>query len=297
MTSRTSSDLLRAATKGARLGLGTAMLTLMDHGEAQTTQVICAALDAGIRLVDTAAAYCPSHDTPGYGERLVAGAVREWAGPRHDVIVSTKGGHYRAPTDFPIDGRPEFLRAACEGSLRALGVESIGLYFLHWPDPNVPIAESAGALSDLMREGKIRSAGLSNVTVDQLNEGLTACDIAAVQNPFSPDVPDDGVVKACDALGIAFTAYSPLGGGGHARSLGERHPAFAQIAAHHGVSPQRVTLAWEMALSDVLIPLTGATQIESLRDSVAAAELKLSTTDVARLSEAVGLRPDAAPSP
>ena len=133
-------------------------------------EVIHAALDAGVTLIDTADVYCLDDSEIGHNERLVAKALESWSGDRDRVIVATKGGVKRPSGRWEMDGRPEHLRAACERSLAALGVERIDLYQLHAPDPKVPLAESVGALADLQREGKIRWVGLSNVSVPQIRE-------------------------------------------------------------------------------------------------------------------------------
>ena len=237
------------------------------------------ALDSGIRVLDTAAAYCPDGNSPGHNEMMMATAMREWGGDPDEVLVVTKGGHQRSADGFPIDGRPEAIARDCEGSLRALGSDVIGLYLLHWPDPEVPIQRSAEGLRALLEAGKIGAAGISNVTVEQLRAAQTECPIAAVQNPFSPGRAARDMLDVCTAEGIGFMAYSPLGGPGEAAVLGERYPAFAAVAERHGVSPQRAALAWEVALSPVLLPVCGATRPETIRDSAAAMSLELTDGD------------------
>ncbi len=268
------------------IGLGAMPLSTEGRpGRAQAIRTIHAALDAGVTLIDTANAYHQRTGTGGDNERLVATALRSWGGDRARVLVATKGGHTR-PGDgrWEVDGRPQALRAACEGSLRALAVEAIGLYQLHRPDPQVPFEESVGALRALRDEGKVVMVGLSNVSVAQIDSARRLVEIASVQNEFSPRVRSSlGELQHCARLGVAFLPWSPLGGAGGAADLGRRHPAFAEVAAARGVSPQRVTLAWELAQAPVVVPIPGARRAETILDSVAAAGLTLSAAELSRL--------------
>jgi aryl-alcohol dehydrogenase-like predicted oxidoreductase len=267
------------------IGLGEMPMSLAGRpDEAQSVRTIHAALDAGVTLIDTADAYCRDGSELGHGERLVAKALAAWSGDRGRVLVATKGGHTRPGREWGLDGRPEYLRQACEASLRALGVEAIGLYQFHRPDPKVPFAESVGALAELKAAGKVRLVGLSNVSVDQINQARELVDVASVQNEFSPRFRrSEGELAFCAAQGIAFLPWSPLGGIGRGRDLGGRHRAFAEVAEAHGVSPQRVALAWELAKAPMVIPIPGASRPETITDSLAAAGLRLSDDDLARL--------------
>ena len=209
-------------------------------------------------LIDTADAYCLDGSEVGHGERLVRKALDAWSGDRGRVLVATKGGHTRPGGDWALDGRPEHLRQACEASLRALGVEAIGLYQFHRPDPKVPFLESVGAMAELKAAGKVRLVGLSNVSVDQIKQARQVVEVASVQNEFSPRFRrSEGELAFCAAQRIAFLPWSPLGGIGRGRDLGGRHAAFAEVAAAHGVSPQQVALAWELAKAPVVIPIPG----------------------------------------
>ena len=255
--------------------------------EAQSIRTIHAALDAGVTLIDTADAYTPVHTEIGHNERLVAAALNQWSGDRDSVLVATKGGHTRTPGGgWEVDGRPEYIKAACERSLKALGVEAIGLYQHHRPDPAVPYEDTIGALRDLLDAGKIRLAGISNADPAQIrlaNEILGGR-LASVQNEFSPRFrSSEPELRLCDELGIAFLPWSPLGGMGQARALGSRHAAFAEVAAARGVSPYQACLAWELAKSPVVIPIPGASRPESILDSVRAADLTLSPEELAGL--------------
>jgi aryl-alcohol dehydrogenase-like predicted oxidoreductase len=272
--------------KVGAIGLGEMPMSLAGRpDEAQSIRTVHAALDAGATLIDTADAYCRDGSEMGHGERLVAKALAAWPGDRDRVLVATKGGHTRPGREWGLDGRPEYLRQACEASLRNLGVEAIGLYQFHRPDPKVPFAESVGALAELEAAGKVRLVGLSNVSVDQIRQARELVRVASVQNEFSPRFRrSEGELAFCAAEGIAFLPWSPLGGIGRGGSLGQgRHRAFAEVAEAHGVSPQRVALAWELAKAPVVIPIPGASRPETITDSLAAATLRLSRDDLARL--------------
>jgi aryl-alcohol dehydrogenase-like predicted oxidoreductase len=267
------------------VGLGEMPMSLAGRpDEDRSIRTIHAALDAGVTLIDTADAYCRDNSETGHGERLVRKALDAWPGDRDRVLVATKGGHTRPGGDWALDGRPEHLRQACEASLRALGVDAIGLYQFHRPDPKVPFLESVGAMAELKAAGKVRLVGLSNVSVDQIRQARQVVDVASVQNEFSPRFRrSEGELAFCAAERIAFLPWSPLGGIGRGRDLGGRHAAFAEVAADHGVSPQQVALAWELAKAPVVIPIPGASRPESITDSAAAATLRLSDGDLARL--------------
>jgi aryl-alcohol dehydrogenase-like predicted oxidoreductase len=267
------------------IGLGEMPMSLAGRpDEARSTRTIHAALDAGVTLIDTADAYCLDGSELGHGERLVAKALAAWPGDRDRVLVATKGGHTRPGREWGLDGRPEHLREACEASLRALGVEAIGLYQFHRPDPRVPFAESVGAMAELKAAGKVRLVGLSNVSVDQIRQARELVEVASVQNEFSPRFRrSEGELAWCAANGIAFLPWSPLGGIGRGRDLGGRHRAFAEVAEAHGVSPQQVALAWELAKAPLVVPIPGASRPETITDSAAAAGLRLSADDLARL--------------
>jgi aryl-alcohol dehydrogenase-like predicted oxidoreductase len=272
--------------KVSAIGLGEMPMSLAGRpDEASSIRTIGTALDAGASLIDTADAYCRDGSEMGHGERLVARALAAWSGDRDRVLVATKGGHTRPGREWGLDGRPEYLRQACEASLRNLGVEAIGLYQFHRPDPKVPFAESVGALAELKAAGKVRLVGLSNVSVDQIRQAQELVEVASVQNEFSPRFRrSEGELAFCAAQGIAFLPWSPLGGIGRGGSLGQgRHRPFAEVAEAHGVSPQRVALAWELAKAPVVIPIPGASRPETIADSLAAATLRLSGDDLARL--------------
>ena len=273
-------------TTVSAIGLGAMpMSTAPFPDRARAVRTLHAALDAGVTLIDTADAYCAGADDVGHNERLVAEGLASWSGDRSAVLVATKGGHTRtADGGWDLDGRPEHLRRACEASLRALGVEAIGLYQVHRPDPKVPWAESVGAVEQLRQEGKVRLVGVSNANPSQIREAAAITRLTAVQNELSPrfrsSLPE---VALCAELGVAFLPWSPLGGMGSARGLGSKHSSFGEVASERGVSPQQVCLAWLLAQSPVVIPIPGASRPESVLDSVEAVELALTAEELARL--------------
>jgi aryl-alcohol dehydrogenase-like predicted oxidoreductase len=269
------------------IGLGEMPMSLAGRpDEAQSIRTIHAALDAGVTLIDTADAYCIDGTEIGHGERLVAKALAAWPGDRDRVLVATKGGHTREGGEWGLDGRPEHLRQACEASLRALGVEAIGLYQFHRPDPKVPFTESVGAMAELKEAGKVRLVGLSNVSVDQIRQARQLVQVASVQNEFSPRFRrSEGELVFCAAERIAFLPWSPLGGIGRGRDLGGRHRAFGEVAEAHGVSAQQVALAWQLAKAPAVIPIPGSSRPETITDSAAAASLRLSDDELARLDQ------------
>ncbi|HEU0102899.1 MAG TPA: aldo/keto reductase [Mycobacteriales bacterium] len=273
------------------IGLGAMPLSIGERpDEERALRTVHAALDAGVTLIDTADAYCLGHREVGHNERLVAKALAAYGGNVDDVLVATKGGHTRPPDDsWGLDGSPAYLRSACEASLRALGVEAIGLYQYHRPDPAVPYAESIGALEELRQEGKIQLVGISNADVDQIELAMQTTQLAAVQNEFSPAFRSSRAeLDLCARHGIAFLPWSPLGGMSAAATLGDAHVAFADVARKRGVSPQQVCLAWELAQADVVLPIPGASRPESITDSAAAADVELSADELSRLDAGHG---------
>ncbi|MEU9958533.1 aldo/keto reductase [Streptomyces sp. NPDC050982] len=283
MQTRTVGDVQVGA-----IGLGGMPMSIEGRPDEQrSVATVHAALEAGVTLIDTADAYHRDADEVGHNESLIARAVAEYGGDTSDVLIATKGGHLR-PGDgsWTLNGSPEYLKKACDASLERLGVEAIGLYQFHRPDPRVPYEESVGAIRDLLDAGKIRFAGISNAGPDRIrlaNEILSGR-LVSVQNQFSPAFrSSEPELELCAELGIAFLPWSPLGGISNAGALGSRYAAFADVARAHGVSPQQVCLAWMLAKAPVVIPIPGSSRPETIRDSVAAAELKLSAEEQARL--------------
>ncbi|MEY9855789.1 aryl-alcohol dehydrogenase-like predicted oxidoreductase [Catenulispora sp. GAS73] len=273
------------------IGLGGMPMSIEGRPDEQrSVATIHAALEAGVTLIDTADAYHLFADEVGHNESLIARALASYGGDTSDVLVATKGGHLR-PGDgtWTQDGSPAYLKQACEASLKRLGVEAIGLYQFHRPDPKVPYEDSIGAIRDLLDEGKIQQAGISNASTQQIqlaNEILGGR-LVSVQNQFSPRFrSSEAELQLCAVLGLAFLPWSPLGGISQAAGLGTRFDAFAEVGAAHGVSPQQACLAWMLAKAPVVIPIPGSSRPETIRDSVAAADLVLSAEEFARLDAA-----------
>ena len=271
------------------IGYGAMHLSIEDRpDEAQAVRTLHAALDAGITLIDTADAYSLGDHDIGHNERLIARALREWRGPGDSVIVATKGGSTRPGGGWERDGRPAHLRAACERSLRALGVDEIDLYQLHAPDPRVPFEDSVGALARLRDEGKVLRVGLSNVSVAQVEAAARIVPVTTVQNRLSPFFREslgNGVVAHCMARQIGLLAYSPVGGGRLNRKL-PAHPVLSGIAARTGASPHAVVIAWVLAQGPQVIPIPSARTPEHVRDSVSASTLHLAPDDLKAIDDA-----------
>ena len=270
------------------IGLGGMPMSLRGRPpEEQSIRTIHAALDAGANLIDTADAYARDGADIGHNERLIAKALK---GRRDDVIVATKGGHLRdRHGGWSIDASPEHLRAACEASLKALETDRIDLYQLHRPDPTVPYAESVGALKELQDQGKIRWAGISNANVEQIEQALEIIDLVSVQNQLSLGYTSPlakGEVRLSTDRAIAFLPWSPLGGIGRAESPGGVDPV-RDAAAAHGVSPQRVALAWLLSLGPTVIPIPGSTRPETITDSLAAASLALADDELEAITATI----------
>jgi aryl-alcohol dehydrogenase-like predicted oxidoreductase len=270
------------------VGYGGMHLSIQDRPpEADALRVLGAVLDAGVTLIDTADAYCLDEQEAGHNERLIARALAAHA-TRADVVVATKGGVVRTGGRWDTDGRPEHLRAACDRSLRALGVERIALYQLHAPDPKVPFEESVGALAELRQAGKIRWVGLSNVSVAQIRSAEAIVPVTTVQNrlnPFFREALTTGVLSYCTGRGIGFLAYSPTGGGRLNRKL-PAHPVLAPMAHRLGVSAHVLVLAWALAQSPVVLVIPSARRVEHALDSLGAADLTLSAEDLDTIDRA-----------
>ncbi|GAA1296712.1 oxidoreductase [Planotetraspora silvatica] len=270
------------------IGLGGMPMSIEGRpDESRSIAAIHAALDAGVTLIDTADAYHIHADEVGHNESLIARALASYGGDASEVLVATKGGHLR-PGDgsWTVDGSPEHIRQAADASLKRLGVDAIGLYQFHRPDPTVPYEDSVGAVRDLLDAGKIRMAGISNANPEQIrtaNEVLGGR-LVSVQNQFSPAFrSSEPELDLCAELGIAFLPWAPLGGISRAGELGSRFAPFAEVAQEHGVSPQQVCLAWLLAKAPVVIPIPGSSRPETARDSAKAVDLKLSADELARL--------------
>jgi pyridoxine 4-dehydrogenase len=231
------------------------------------------ALELGINFFDTADSYGPHAS-----ESFIAETLYPYP---EGLVIGTKGGVVRpSRRRWDPDGRPEHLRRALDGSLKRLKLERIDLYQLHAPDPQVPFADSVGALAEAQRAGKIRHLGLSNVSVKQLEAARRIAPIASVQNQYNlENRKSEDVLKACERLGVAFIPWYPLGDGAALRSRGVKG-----LAGRLGVPPAQVALAWLLAHSPVMLPIPGTASIAHLEENTAAATLRIPPEDLAALN-------------
>jgi aryl-alcohol dehydrogenase-like predicted oxidoreductase len=275
----------------SEIGLGAMPMSIEDRpSEKQSIATIHAALDAGITVIDSADAYHLHAGEQGHNEVLLSKALKLWSGDSASILVATKSGHTRiGDGGWGLDGRPEYLKASALASLKRLGGDSIGLYFFHRPDPRVPFEDSMGAIVELLDEGTIQLAGVSNVGTERIKiaQQMLGGRLAAVQNQFSPshrETEED--LELCTELGIAFMPWSPLSGIVDAPYLGVRHKAFKDVGADHGVSEYAACLAWELAKGPTVIPIPGSKRPESILDSIQAADVTLSSEELAILDVA-----------
>ena len=291
------------------IGLGCMGMTPIygrpDEGECIAT--VHRAIDLGVTMIDTADMY-----GGGKNEELVGRAL---AGRRDRVVLATKFGNVRTPDGKPdVNGRPEYVPKACDASLRRLGVEVIDLYYLHRVDPNVPIEDTVGAMARLVEQGKVRHIGLSEAAASTMRRAHAVHPIAALQTEYSlwtRDVEPE-ILPACRELGIGFVAYSPLGRGflsgtiTSTEDLAEDdrrrdHPRFAQeniernlalvetlraLATAKGCTPAQVALAWLLARGDDVVPIPGTKRRRYLEENVAALDVRLDESELAKLDEA-----------
>jgi aryl-alcohol dehydrogenase-like predicted oxidoreductase len=231
--------------------------------------------ELGVDLIDTADAYGPEDS-----ENLIHEALHPFDG----IHVATKGGFTRHGPDIWAEvGRPEYLRQCCLMSLRRLGVETIDLWQLHRIDPKVSREEQFGLMKELQDEGKVRHLGLSEVSVEEIKAAQEVFDVATVQNLYNlTNRQSDDVLDYCEPQGIGFTPWFPLAAG----ELAEPGGAVAEIAAAHDATPGQVALAWLLARSPVMLPIPGTSSVEHLEENVAAAQLKLTIDELARLDKA-----------
>lgn len=280
-------NMIELLQKGKqRIGFGTMTLAInaeVRPSEIESIELLLAAADAGCVLFDTADSYCAGEGDMGYCERII-----EMSGltKRDGVLITTKGGYERDGRKWIRNGKPEYLREACEKSLKALKLEAIPLYQFHAPDPDVPIEDSMTAIAKLQNEGKIVDVGVSNFTLDELKKAQSICDIVSVQNPLSIAFGyDRELLEYCEANAIAWLAYAPLGGWKNAVHLADDFPVLEGVAERHQVSPYTIALAWQLAVSPVICPIPGSTQLEHVLANLRASEIKLTTDEVDELTE------------
>jgi aryl-alcohol dehydrogenase-like predicted oxidoreductase len=278
--------------------------------EAESLRTIARALDLGCNFLDTSDMYGPHTN-----EELVGRALH---GRRDDAFLATKFGIRIEMTDPPkrsIDGSPGYVRSACEGSLRRLGVDHIDLYYQHRVDPNTPIEETVGAMAELVQEGKVRHLGLSEAGPETIRRAHAVHPITALQSEYSLWTRDveDAILPTLQELGIGLVAYSPLGRGflsgrftspeqlddGDFRKRGprftgenlERNLGLAQrvkeLAQEKGITAGQLALAWVLARDEQIVPIPGTKRVSYLEENLAAAEVELSEEDVRRIADAV----------
>lgn len=260
-----------------RLGFGAMRITgegiwgpPADHDEA--IRVLQRATELGVNFIDTADAYGPE-----VSENL----IREALHPYKEVVIATKGGMTRSgPGVWHAKGTPKHIREASDASLERLGVERITLYQFHRPDPMVPFEESLQTFFDLQQEGKVQHVGLSNVTVDQLEQALRLGPIVSVQNNYSVlDRTHEDVLEACEQRGIMFIPYFPIGG----NAGGLQEQTLDAIAEKHHASPRQIGLAWLLQHSPVIVPIPGTGSVAHLEENMQAADIALDPEDIAQL--------------
>jgi pyridoxine 4-dehydrogenase len=264
-----------------RLGFGAMRITGRgiwgppeDPEEAK--RVLRRAVELGTDLIDTADSYGPE-----VSENLIAETLHPYP---DGLVIATKGGLLRSgPGQWPRDGRPEHLKEACEGSLQRLRLDRIDLYQLHSPDPQVPWEDSVGAMKALQDEGKIRHAGISNVSVDELERAREIVEVVTVQNRYNlEDRRSEDVLQRCEELDIGFIPWFPLATGDLARSGGP----LDRIARAHDAKPAQIALAWLLARSPVMLPIPGTSSVEHLEENARAAEIELSEDELAEIGSA-----------
>jgi aryl-alcohol dehydrogenase-like predicted oxidoreductase len=275
----------------SEIGLGAMPMSIEDRpAEEQAISTIHAALDAGVTVIDSADAYHLHAGEQGHNEVLIAKALALWGGDASSILVATKSGHTRAGDGaWGLNGRPEYIKASAAASLARLGGDSLGLYFFHRPDPRIPFEDSFGAIVELLDDGVIQLAGVSNVGTDRIliAQELLGGRLAAVQNEFSPSHREtEPELNLCTELGIAFMPWSPLSGIVAAPGFPIRHSGFQEVGDNHGVSAYVACLAWELAKGPTVIPIPGSKRPESIRDSVQAAEVTLSPDELTMLDVA-----------
>src|SRR6266487_1097302 len=263
-----------------RLGFGAMRITgagiwgqPADRDEAKA--VLRRAVDLGVNFIDTADSY-----GPGVSEELISETLHPYP---EDLVIATKGGLERTgPGRWPADGRPQHLIEACEGSLRRLRLDQIPLYQFHRPDPAVPLEDSIGALVTLKEQGKIRHIGLSNVTEDQLRRAQRLTPIVSIQNRYNvDDRRSESLVDLCEQEQMVFLPWAPI------QNL-DNNRVVRELARRYDVTPRQIVLAWLLARSPQIMPIPGTGSVSHLDGNVAAAAIKLTTAEVASVTDSAG---------
>jgi len=240
---------------------------------AEAVAVLRRAVELGVNFIDTADSYGPE-----VSETLIAEALHPYP---DDLVIATKGGLLRTgPNQWPMDGRPEHLRAACEGSLARLKIDEIPLYQFHRPDPKVPLEDSIGAVVAMKDEGKIRHIGICNVTETELHRAQRLTPIVSVQNRYNvADRTSESMVDLCEQERLVFLPWAPI------LDI-DADGAAAEIARRHRCTPRQVVLAWLLARSPAILPIPGTGTVGHLEENVAAAGITLDAGETAALTGA-----------
>ncbi|MFC7081507.1 aldo/keto reductase [Halorussus caseinilyticus] len=261
-----------------RLAFGAMRLTGEDiigppDDETEAREVLRRAVEMNVDFVDTADSY-----GPGVSERIVREAI-----DADDAVVGTKAGLLRNRSgDWIPHGGPDFFRNQVLCSLDRLGVKSIDLYQLHTPDVDCSFEDAVNTFAELKDDGLVDHVGLSNVSVEQLDEAREMVEVATVQNEYNVGNRDhEDVLEACEDAGIGFISYFPIGGG----ELGEKKSVLEDVAGNHDATPRQVALAWLLQHSPVTIPIPGTSSVDHLEQNVAASALELSDDEMNRLGE------------
>ena len=264
------------------IGLGAMPLSLEGRpNEAQALEVFNTFVNGGGNFIDTANVYCVDDSDVGHNEQLVAKALTKFANT-NDIFVATKGGLRRSKGDWKVDASPEWLRKSCEKSLQDLNSDSMFLYQLHAPDPDILLTDSIGELAKLKDEGKIQHIGLSNVTVEHIELALSVTHIMSVQNRcnlFERQSFKNGVVDFCENNNITLIAHSPVGG--HYQHVHRSENALLKkLANKYDVSAYQIMIAWLLHKSSSILPIPGASKVSSIKDSIQAINVELNKEDM-----------------
>lgn len=271
------------------IGLGGMPMSLSSRPpESQAIQVIHRALDLGVTFIDTADSYCQDESDKHHNERLIHKALQQYDGDAHQVIVATKGGLMRPNGDWTRNGNPDHLRETIKTSFESLGGEKpIDLWQYHAPDQNYTLKESLTPAKEAVAAGLIRFVGVSNFSVEQIKRARDVVDIVSVQNQYNPwhRQPEfEGVLEYCENESLTFLPWSPLGGSRRVSRLAD-FPVISKLAQEKRVSVYSIVLAWLRAKSPCVVPIPGASKVESIADSVQSVEVKLAAEEVQQLDQ------------
>lgn len=275
------------------IGLGGMPLSLSGRpSEAEAIAVVHRAFDLGVTLLDTADSYCQDETDKHHNERLLFKALQQYNGDTSQVMIATKGGLMRPNGSWTRNGNPDHLRQTIRESFEALGgKQAIALWQYHAPDPEYAIHASLAPVREAVDAGLIQYVGVSNFSVDQIQQARSVVDIVSVQNQYNPwcrEPERDGVLAYCEQENLTFLPWSPLGGSRRVKNLPEIQ-AIAQLAHEKGISVYSLILAWLRAKSPCVVPIPGASKVSSIEDSVKAAEVALSEIEVEQIDQATSV--------